>query len=85
MYYCTALDFATMDVVKRLKHCCGEARTEAMQLLGQVTPSQAASGHLEKDGEADGVETTGLRPDNNSPHEHPAPNVVSLTRRRMKT
>jgi hypothetical protein len=74
-YRCSALDFATFGVIKQLKRYSGEARTEALQILGQVTPSQAPHGSVSTtDDRGEGVETRGLTPKDNDPHEPPAPN-----------
>jgi hypothetical protein len=77
-YRCTELDYAMMHMTKRLKHeDGGEARAEAVQLLGQVTPSQAilrlaplASDRME------GVETRRVRRNDNPVHERPAPTAT---------
>lgn len=75
-YQCDEMDYAMMKVNKRLKKHDdgGEARAEAVRLLGQVTPSQAilrlaprASDRME------GVETRRVRRNDNPVHERPAP------------
>lgn len=54
----------------------GEARLEAIELLQQVIPSQASSGHRASDVLVEGVETSGLSPNNNDRHECPAPSPL---------
>lgn len=52
----------------------GEARLEAQELLKQVIPSQAVQGSLfsNREGRTEGVETSGLSPNNNDRQECPA-------------
>lgn len=50
----------------------GEARLEAQELLKQVIPSQALGGRRASDVSGEGVETSGLSPNNNDRHECPA-------------
>lgn len=69
-YRTTELDRAMAEAATELRHGRGEAR--AQELLCQVIPSQAASGQSST-GDAEGVETRGLSPDNKDPHECPAP------------
>ncbi len=74
-YQCSALDYATMDVIKRLKRDgCGEARVEAHQILGQVIPSQAVREPAPTAGNrTEGVETRSVSSNDNPTHECPAP------------
>lgn len=57
----------------------GEARPEAQELLRQVIPSQASSGHRVSGVLDEGVETSGLSPNNNDRHECPAPSSLHAT------
>ena len=77
-YTCTSLDFAMFDLVKRLKReGSDEARVEALKLLDQVTPSQAAPEPRRETGtRAEGQETSGVRSHNNPRHERPARRTV---------
>lgn len=72
-YRTTELDRAMAEAATELRHGRGEARARELLLEGQVIPSQAASGPSATMGDAEGVETRGLSPDNKDPHECPAP------------
>jgi hypothetical protein len=65
-------DLLLARLAKQLRHGCGEARTQALVILGQVTPSQAAEGI----GSAEGLETRSVSPNNNPTHERPAPHLA---------
>lgn len=83
-YSATRLDYLIVDILKRLKRGCKEARAEAEDVLAarrQVTLSQAGLGLVPMTSDRpEGAETTGLTPKNNSPQERPAPHLVSNER-----
>lgn len=71
-YRATDYDSMLAELATDLRHGRGEAR--AQEFLRQVIPSQVASGRSSLTSvETKGVETTELRPNNNAPHECPAP------------
>jgi len=63
---------------------CGRGEARTKELLGQVIPSQAASGQSST-GDAEGVETRGLSPDNKDPHECPAPSSLRVGEEIVRT
>ena len=72
-YQPTPYDRRLAELATALRHGCGEARLEAQELLEQVIPSQAIQGSLfHKESRMEGVETSGLSPNNNDRHECPA-------------
>jgi hypothetical protein len=76
-YRATALDYAIVSVVRRLKKPgCGEAPVrEARELLGvRGNPEPSHLGRRRKStGRVEGVQTTAVTPKNNRRHECPAP------------
>lgn len=81
-YRATEYDAMLAEFATELRHGRGEARVQ--EFLDQVIPSQAASGQSTTTGEAEGVETRGLSPNNNDPHECPAPHhQLALVREKI--
>jgi len=75
-YKRTMLDIAVLESLSAVKRAGGEAPAELRKLLSEVIPSEALYGTSEaKDERRERVETRGLRPDNNNPHERPAPKL----------
>jgi hypothetical protein len=70
-------DLLFTRLAKGLRNGCGEARAQALALLGQVTPSEAAEGN----GSAERLETRAPSPNSNEPHERPAPHLVAIGER----
>lgn len=72
-YRPTDFDRRLAELATALRHGCGEARLEALQLLEQVIPSQAVQGaHSTVGSRTEGLETSGLTAKNNDRHERPA-------------
>lgn len=76
-YQPTPYDRRLAEVATALRHGCGEARLEAQELLEQVIPSQALDGHRASGVSGEGVETSGLSPNNKDRQECPAPDSPS--------
>lgn len=74
-YRATDRDRRLATLATALRNGCGEARAEALALLGQVIPYQAATGSAQAEGVAEGLTTTGPSPNGNDPHERPAPHL----------
>jgi len=62
-----------LEAMSLIKRNGGEAPAEVRELLREVIPSQAAVGHHESGEAAEGVETRVVSPNDNPPHECPAP------------
>lgn len=74
-YKRTELDKVVLGCLSAVKRNGGEAPAEVMDLLREVIPSEAFLGsvHGRTDGGNERVETRGVRPNDNLPHECPAP------------
>lgn len=70
-YKRTPLDIAVLDSLSKIKANGGEAPME-LAWLHEVIPCQADGG-LRKDEPSEGVQTRGVTPKNNLPHECPTP------------
>ena len=77
-YVATDLDREMATAATELRNGRGEARARELLLLDQVIPSQAASGQSATTGDAEGLETRGLSPNNKDPHECPAPTTLKV-------
>lgn len=75
-YKPTAFDRLALESMAAIKRNGGEAPAEIRELLREVIPSQAVSGHHLAGGvETEGVETRSMSPNDNSTHECPAPSL----------
>ncbi len=77
-YQTTDLDREMAAVAMELRNGRGEPRARELLLLSQAIPSQAASGQSNATGDAEGLETSGLSPDNKDRHECPAPDATRI-------
>jgi hypothetical protein len=74
-YKRTKLDILVLEALASVKRNGGEAPADVRELFREVIPSQATSGHRASGEEVEGVETRGLSPNDNDPHECPAPSL----------
>jgi hypothetical protein len=73
VYRTTPLDRAMLDSLSEIKRNGGEAPAEIREMIREVIPSQAVSGtDMAVGGEAEGVETRSVSPNDNLTHECPA-------------
>jgi len=81
----TLRDLELARLATELRHGSGEARAQAIVILSQVTPSQAAEGTDSTSGSAEGLETSRVSASNNPGHERPAPHLAAVGGERVKT